>query len=78
MINVELVDDHVGGSDQTTGVKELEFTHLRQNEDCGTEMGVALDEERLKHGHVDRCDGTHGSEIKDFQLTIHAQLTVST
>ena len=66
MTDVQLVDDHVGGCDQPTYVEELELTHLRQNEDCGTEMGIAFDEEWLKHGHVDWSDWTHGSEIKDF------------
>ena len=78
MIDVQLVDDHIGGRDQPTDVKELELAHLRQNEDCGTEIGVALDEKRLKHGHIDRCDGTHSSEIKDFQLTVDTKLTIST
>ena len=66
MTDAQLVDDHVGGRDQPTDVEELELAHLRQNEDCGTEMGVAFYEKWLKHGHVDRCDGTHGSEIEDF------------
>lgn len=66
MADAQLINNHVGRSDETANIEELELSHLREDEDRRAEVGIALDKERLEHRDVAGRDGAHGSEIKDL------------
>lgn len=72
----KVVQDDRGGSDQPTEVEELELAELGEEEDGGGEGGHAAEEHRLEQGDSGRWQGSKGTQVKDLELGVHADLAI--